>query len=729
MSVAPTILLAGNPNAGKTTVFNKLTGARARVGNYPGITVERRSASLELSPGCFIELVDLPGTYSLCARSPEEEVAAQSLWAFQGERAHGVIVVVDATSFERGMYLVSQISELGLPMLIALNMVDEAIARGVSVDSSALSERFGVPVVPMVATKGEGIDELRAGMGSMLRTRKVPEPPALPLASEIRHELETIAAHLAPHRPHSNATSRRAEAAWLLQTLDAQEPSNCPFEDVRAEVLRIRDRAKSAGRNIDEELITARYAQIEGLGVRQAAALPSVRWTDRIDSVLTHPLFGSIFFALVMLIVFESIYTWSIPFMDVIDAAIAGLQLRLSHLIPEGLLQGLILDGVIQGVGNVLIFVPQIAILFALIRLLEDSGYLARVAFLIDRIMRTVGLHGLAFVPLLSGFACAVPAVMATRTLERERDRLLVMLALPLMSCSARLPVYLLVIGTVFDADAPVFGVITQGALALFSMYALSVLATLTAAAVLGRTVLKGEQGTFVLELPPYRMPRLQSLIPAVYSRVRVFVMDAGTIILALSILMWGLLSFPRDSEVSARFEDAREEASRALQGTELTHRLSSLDSEERRIQTQHSAAGRIGKAIEPALLPLGFDWRIGIGILSAFAAREVFVSTLGVVYGIEGAGNDDAAHRTLRQRLLDSRHPNGTRVFTPLAGIALMVFFVLACQCMSTIAVVRRETGTWKWPALMFSYMTVLAYLSALLVYQIGLAIGWGLD
>jgi ferrous iron transport protein B len=383
----------------------------------------------------------------------------------------------------------------------------------------------------------------------------------------------------------------------------------------------------------------------------------------------------------------------------------------------------LVVEGIISGVGNVIVFAPQILMLFLFVGFLEDSGYLARVAFVIDRVMKGVGLHGKAFVPLLSGFACAVPAVMATRTIERRRDRLVTMLALPLMSCSARLPVYILVVGTVFAGQS--LGWFSAGAVALFSMYTLSVLVTLAAAAVIGRTVLPGPAPTFVLEMPPYRWPSLQILWINAWRRLRVFLVDAGTIILAMTILLWALLSFPKSAPLTEHYATERERVEQmAIPRTEKAEAHRTLDSREAADQLSNSFGGKFGHAIEPALRPIGFDWQIGVGIIGAFAAREVFISTLGVVFGI---GEADEENKPLRQALRDARHADGTPVMTPLSGVSLMVFFLLACQCMSTIAVVRRESGSWKWPVFLFSYMTVLAYMASLAVYQGGQLLGFG--
>ncbi|MCC7179269.1 MAG: ferrous iron transport protein B, partial [Acidobacteria bacterium] len=447
--------------------------------------------------------------------------------------------------------------------------------------------------------------------------------------------------------------------------------------------------------------------------------------TDRVDAVLTHKVGGALAFAAVMMVVFQALFSWSEPAIAAIEEAIAAVQSWVGAVMPPGPLTSLVIDGVIAGVGNVVVFVPQIALLFLFIGLLEDLGYLARAAFVIDRVMRAVGLHGKAFVPMLSGFSCAVPAVMATRTLESRTDRLLTMLVLPLTSCSARLPVYVLVTATVFRPGASV-GFLSAGAVALFSMYALSVVAALVAAAVLRRTVLKGPVPALVLELPPYRMPVVSVLLRGVWQRVKTFLVDAGTVILALTIVLWALLSYPKSDAVSAQADAERAAvATESLPDEARETRLAEIDSRESGAQLRHSVAGRIGHLMEPVIAPLGFDWRIGVGILGAFAAREVFVGTLGVVFDISDA---DETNEPLREVLRGATWPDGSTLMTPLAGISLMVFFVLACQCMSTVAVVKRESGGWRWPLFMVAYMTILAYTASLLVYQVGSRLGWGL-
>jgi ferrous iron transport protein B len=711
------VLIAGNPNGGKTTVFNALTGVHAKVTNYPGVTVARRAARVTLPGAVAAEVVDLPGAYSLAARSREEQIAADAVLGRGQPRADVVVVVVDATTLGRALYLALQIVETGLPAIVALNVMDEARARGLRIDSDELSRQLGVPVIPMAARRGEGCDDLAAAIA-----RLAAAPAAARAAWRLHEPLQTDvkrvenALLLGPER---SAAERQAWALWALLSVDDGDELEGISQPLRQAVAQVHAEARASGRDIDTEIISARYARVDAMTGRvvRAPAQPRPTLTEGLDRVLTHRVWGFLAFAAVMLTVFQSLFAWAEPAMGLVEAGIASAQAATASLLPPGPLNGLIRDGLIAGVGNVVVFVPQIALLFLFVGIMEDSGYLARVAFVIDRLMGGVGLHGRAFVPMLSGFACAIPAVMATRTIESRRDRLLTMLVLPLMSCSARLPVYVLITAAVFDPSARVWGLVSTGAVVLLAMYGLSVATTLGAAAVLRRTLLRGPRPTLVLELPPYRLPTLRNLALNTWQPVKRFLVDAGTIILAMSILLWALLSFPRSPEISARYDALRSQV--ASSGGDVA----TVDSKEAGEQLRYSAMGRLGKLIEPALAPMGQDWRIGVGIIGAFAAREVFVSTLGMVFDI---GEADERSIPLRQALREATWPDGRTLMTPLAGVALMVFFVIACQCMSTIAIVRRESGTWRWPAFMFSYMSVLAYGAALAVYQVGSWLGW---
>lgn len=721
VSAAPRqVLIAGNPNCGKSTLFNALSGGSAHVGNYPGVTVDRTSARLR-SGALDIELVDVPGMYSLTAGSPEEQLAVNAL--LEGETA-GVICVVDATTLQRGLYLAVQLIESGVPVVIALNMMDAADRLGLRIDTERLGALLCSPVIPVVATRRRGLDALVAALETELSSSSaVSAELGIEYPPRLQADVTELVPAIAEWRPGTAPEQQRVFALWCLLSLGDDSLRDVPIA-VRQAVERIRGAAESEGRNLDLEIISPRYAWIDRT-VKEACSShdSSPSWSERIDRVLTHPVAGILIFAAVMLGIFEALFAGAEPLIEAIESSTGFVQAQAMSLIPAGVLRDLVSEGIIAGVGNVIVFAPQILMLFLFIGFLEDSGYLARVAFVIDRVMKGVGLHGKAFVPLLSGFACAVPAVMATRTIERRRDRLVTMLALPLMSCSARLPIYILVVGTVFAGQS--LGWFSAGAVALFSMYTLSVLVTLAAAAVIRRTVLPGPAPTFVLEMPPYRWPSVQILWLNAWRRLRVFLVDAGTIILAMTILLWALLSFPKSDDITERYAREREQILQtAAPEGERAEALQSLDSKEAGEQLAFSLGGRFGHTIEPLLRPIGFDWQIGVGIIGAFAAREVFISTLGVVFGI---GEADEENKPLRTALREARHADGTPVMTPLSGVSLMVFFLLACQCMSTIAVVRKESGSWKWPVFLFSYMTVLAYIASLLVYQGGQLLGFG--
>ena len=726
----PRVLVAGNANSGKTTVFNSLTGARAQVSNYPGVTVTRSSRRVTLASGKLADIVDLPGTYSLTAHSPDEQVAVDEVLGHRGPPPDGVVVVVDAGAIERSLYLVLQIVETGVPVVVALNMMDEASAAGADFDTKRLSAWLGASVVPTVASRGTGLEALKTAIGQTITQPARDDSAWTDLPAEVEQDVTIVTQALTEAQFGRTPATRRSWALWWLLSLDTDDGAARGLpHPVRQLVREVRRGAERADRNIELEIISARYRWIDAVAndVRTVARADTRRWTSRIDAVLTHRFYGMAAFAVVMAVVFEALFTWSEPLMGAIEAATAWLQNGVVTVWPPGILADLMVDGVIAGVGNVVVFVPQIAMLFFFIALLEDLGYLARVAFIIDRLMGRIGLHGKAFVPMLSGFACAIPAVMATRTIESRRDRLITMLTLPMVSCSARLPVYALVTAVVFAGDERVFGLLSTGAVVLFSMYSLSVIATLGAAAVLRRTVLQGPRLPLLLELPPYRMPVWRSVALVTWRRVRKFLEDAGTIILTMTIILWALLSFPRSGDIDARYDATRASVlATTTDATAQADRLAELDGQLAGEQLRYSVGGRLGQLIEPVLEPLGFDWRVGVGIIGAFAAREVFVSTLGIVFGIEEADEESVS---LRESLQNAQRADGSPLMTPLSGVSLIVFFVLACQCMSTIVVVRKESGGWGWPMFMFGYMSVLAYVASLTVYQVGSLFGWGMS
>ncbi len=690
------VALAGNPNVGKTSLFNVLTGSRHKVGNYAGVTVETREGDVDprLAPALPLVLVDLPGTYSLTAIAEDEAVAFRCL-AGEGQPAPDVVVLVlDAANLARNLYLAAQLVELGRPLVVALNMVDVAAAAGAPVDAAALARALGAPVVPTVARTGEGAAALVAAICAI-----DPVPKDSPLRARL----------LAGDGPELAGLGDPVRARWLLAAAAAGTLDLTGATAAERDVLARQDPAARA--RAARDLIVARYREVDalldaiGFGPAARERAPAMDRSARIDRVLTHRALGLVIFAAVMATIFTSIFAWAEPLMGAIEAAIAWLSEQVKSALGPGVFTDLLTDGVVAGVGNVLVFVPQIALLFLLLGLLEDSGYMARAAFLIDRLMARVGLHGRAFVPLLSGYACAIPAILGTRTISSPRDRLVTILMIPFMSCSARLPIYVLIISALFPSDQWV-GPFTLGSLILLAMYALSTASALAAGAIYKRTLLRGPTPPFVLELPPYRLPRVRNTLLHVWDRTLEFVRGAGTVILAMTVVLWALLSFPRPPEPPS---DAA-----------VPTAMSEAPAES---PIEHSIGGRIGKAMEPALAPMGQDYRMGIAILGSFAAREVMVSTLGLVYGIEGADDDD---RPLREAMRSARDERGHPRHTPLRGLAVMVFFVYACQCMSTIAVVRRETRSWRWPLLMFTTMTALAYVAAVLVFQVGRALGY---
>jgi ferrous iron transport protein B len=712
MTTPKRVVLAGNPNAGKTTLFNALTGARARTGNYPGITVERRSGNVRIGE-YEVAVVDVPGAYSLSACSAEEIVVLDEILPRQGQAPDLAVLVCDASALDRHLYFALQVIESGVPALLCLNLIDEARSNGVSVDAAKLTDALGVPVVAVSARTGEGLDALRTAISTALSAPKSASLSlALPLPlKESLHAIEDVIRSTAWAGARPEEARIASLAKWALLSIEDDE-LEVPSE-LRAAVERERKKTP----DLDAMLIGARYAKVEALvsaSVTRRSEGP--RKAERIDAVLTHPVLGFVIFIAVMTVLFQALFAWSTPFVDVVESMIGFLQDLVRTSLPDGPLTDLLADGVVAGVGNVLVFVPQIAMLSLFIVLLEDSGYLARVAFVIDRVMGAVGLHGRAFVPLLSGFACAVPAVMATRTLENRRDRLITMLALPFMSCSARLPVYALVVAVVFPRGTLFHG-IEAGVLALLAMYLLSVVTTLLAAAILRRTVLRGPRPSLVLELPPYRWPAWRSVLRTVGERTWSFIASAGTVIAAITIVLWALLTYPRNAENESRFAGEIAAATTDDAVAELEHARA-----ESRMES--SVAGTLGHVIEPAIAPLGFDWKIGIGLIASFAAREVLVGTLGIVYGV--GEEEDETSVGLRDRLRHARRADGSLLFTPLTGLSLMVFFVLAAQCMSTLAAVKRESGSWRWAMFLLVYMNVVAYVASLIVYQGGRLLGY---
>jgi ferrous iron transport protein B len=704
----PAVLLCGNPNVGKTTLFNALTGESARVGNYPGITVERRAAQLKLET-LEAELVDAPGTYSLSARSPEEQVAIAAALGLGGNpKPDLVVVVLDAGQLTRNLYLALQLAEFRLPLVLVLTMLDEVG------DRQPLPERvgalFGVDCVGINPKRGDGVPNLRAAIERALNQRRLSDVP-IAYSSQVHALRDRIASKL-PDAWRQNVEHDRALSLWALLSISDDDELEVD-QSLRAVCLEQRSEAEALGIDLDLEVVGARYQFIErelqGCYETAAAAPAGPGWTERLDRVLLHPVWGLAFFVLVMLCLFQSLFSWADPAIGWIENAVTWAEQGLTAKFPPSLLRDLVVQGIVGGVGNVIVFLPQIVLLFLLVGLLEDSGYMARIAYLMDRVLRGSGLQGKAFVPMLSGLACAVPAILSTRTMERRRDRILTMLVVPLMTCSARLPVYALLIGALFP-PSKVFGLVPIQGLLMVAMYLFSTLIALLAAWVLGRTLVRGHRVPLLLELPRYRWPNLRTTLRMITQRTREFLVEAGTVILALTIGMWILLSFPKPEATS----DAGSAPTAQLTSSEHAPPPS----------IEHTYGGRLGRALEPVVRPLGFDWKLAVGVIGAFSAREVFISTLGLVFGLDDT-SDEAL--PLRDRMRAETRPDGSPAYPPLVGLSLMVFFALACQCMSTLGVVYRETRSVRWPLLLFAYMTTLAYAASFIVYQGGRLLGLG--
>jgi ferrous iron transport protein B len=727
------IALAGNPNAGKTTLFNALTGMRQKVGNYPGVTVEKKEGRCQLPDGTEAVILDLPGTYSLSPKSPDEEIARDVLLGLRPDTPvpDAVIVVVDASNLERNLFLATQILELGIPTVVALNMCDVANAAGKAADVAQLSEELGAPVVELVAVRGQGITQLQRLLADGLPR---PRPPRLQLPASIEDARSQLSAAIDPGRgDNADPTVTAGPRGTALRLLCSNVPLAAVREQYGPIVADMLDDVRADGALKPSAAgaaeVQARYAvlgdAVQRVVQHSGRELPQ-SFTDRADSILTHKFWGLVIFAAITLLVFSAIFAWAQYPMDFINNGVSWLGDKAATALPAGPLQELIVKGVIAGVGAVVVFLPQILILFFFIGLLEDSGYMARAAFMMDRLMSRVGLHGRAFIPLMSSFACAIPGIMATRTIASRRDRMTTILIAPLMSCSARLPVYTLMIATfipagkLFSVPLPIPGVGVwhlgpeRRAVVMFALYAGGVLAAMGAAWLFKRTLFKGPPPALMLELPPYKIPAWRNVVVTMWERGFQFLQRAGTVILAISIVLWFMLSYPRvDAKSLHGSSDAPGAPAAALTKDEAAS-----------LQLRHSFAGYIGRAVEPLIAPLGFNWKIGIGLIGAMSAREVFVSTMGTVYSV---GEADETSEPLQSAMKKDTWPNGKPVWTTLTAVSLLAYFVLAMQCMSTLAVVRRETNSWKWPLFMQCYMTALAWIVSFMIYQGGHIFGLG--
>lgn len=707
--------VVGNPNCGKTTLFNALTGLRQKVGNYPGVTVEKKSGYFIGQHGEKVELFDLPGSYSLSAHAPDERVTRNVLLGLRSDtpRPDRILCVVDASHLERNLYFITQVLEIGLPTIIALNMTDLAEAAGIFIHAEKLSEQFGVPVIPCQAHRKETLLPLKLALSRAEMTRsswKLAFPPTLMRAVDtltalfVKNESALLNIGSEDKVPQKDPLIRVKVMLLLLapdveiELLATELQMNAALGVLLAQRAML-DRELPTWR---EDLIGVRYEQINKIcqASQGRNMIVNDAITHRIDEVLTDPFWGWIGFFGIMSLMFISIFVVAAYPMAWIETGFDLLADLIKNIFPAGDLRDLLADGIVAGIGGVVTFLPQILVLFFFIGLLEDTGYMSRAAFLMDRVMSKVGLHGKSFIPLLSSYACAIPGIMATRTIENSKDRLVTILVAPLMTCSARLPIYALMIAALFPSGE--ISIWSKGFL-MMGLYLLGTVAALAFAWLFKKTFLRGEAPLFLMELPPYRCPSLKHIVMQMFFRANLFLKRAGTVILGISILLWFVSSFPKTKTEG-----------------------SSIDPD-KASQLEQSYAGRFGHLIEPVIAPLGFDWKIGIGLVAAQAAREVFVSTLAIIYHVEGDEKEVKKNTlTLREKLSHEKRSNGLPVYTPLTCLSILIFFVFSMQCISTLAVVRRETNSLRWPVFQFCYMTGTAYFLALLVYQGGLFLGF---
>jgi len=696
------VALVGNPNTGKSTLFNLLTGLNQKIGNFPGVTVDKKTGTYKLPTGQEAQLIDLPGAYSLYPKSKDERLVLEVLANTANEIHPDVVVfIADATNLKRNLLLFSQVADLKLPTIIALNMMDLAKRGGVHIQVDKLAQKLGVRVVPISARNAEGIEELKQAVAdaSSLATQtdtidfsEFLNPSAL---LELQTELglkELYEALLLAHQYEQigflSTNQKEYIAAWVAA-------HDFKSQDLQAKETIARYNA------INEVLFDTVQTDIQPLGES---------YSNRIDRVLTHKIWGLGIFMLILFTIFQSIFSWSAYPMSLIEDAFVWLGNTAHQLLPAGQLTNLVVDGVLSGLSGVLVFIPQIAILFAFIAILEDTGYMARVTFMMDRIMRKVGLNGKSVVPIIGGLACAVPSIMSARNIENWKDRIITIMVTPLVSCSARLPIYTLLISLVVP-DYRILGILNMQGLALMAMYVISLVSAVLVAWVLKFIIKARERGYFIMELPVYRMPRWKNVGYTMYDKVKAFVFEAGKVIVAISIILWVLASYGpgnRFAVIDQQFANpsyTQQFSPQHLANLKASARL------------ENSYAGVLGKSIEPVIKPLGFDWKIGIALITSFAAREVFVGTMATLYSAQGDGSRTAS---VRDKMAEARNPNtGELVFTLPVAFSLMIFYAYAMQCMSTLAVVYRETKSWKWPLIQLVYMTAMAYVASFFVYQ----------
>ncbi|MFD0795296.1 ferrous iron transport protein B [Mucilaginibacter litoreus] len=696
------VALVGNPNTGKSTLFNALTGLNQKIGNFPGVTVDKKVGYSILSDGRRAEIIDLPGTYSLYPKSKDESIVFSVLAEKGSDLTPDLIVVIlDATNLKRNLLLYTQVADLKIPVVIALNMMDMASKAGIEIDINLLSQRLGVPVVPIAARKQEGIDDLKQVMAY---TNAVPlqvdsidvRAIAPALIADISEEVDTDNPYFALQLAHQHEHLKFLTPAQSDRIEQLEQKHS--FHSQKAQATETVARYNYINDVLYDTVQTPETAHEESL-------------SNKIDHILTHKVFGFIIFMAILLFIFQSIFAWSEYPMSLIENGFVWAEGILKDILPAGPLADLLIDGVVAGLSGVLVFIPQIAILFAFISILEDTGYMSRVTFMMDKIMRKVGLNGKSVVPLIGGFACAVPSIMSTRTIENWKDRMITIMVTPLVACSARLPVYTLLIALVVP-NKNVWWIFNLQGLALTGMYVLSLFSAVIVAFVMKFILKARERGYFIMELPVYRMPRWRNVIFSMYERSKTFVLQAGKVIIAVSIILWVLSSYGPGN----RFERIEQKY-----GQPQVTKTMTPDSLNRVIATEkleNSYAGVLGHVIEPVIKPLGFDWKIGIALITSFAAREVFVGTMATIYSVEGDADriDSVQDKMRNARNADTGQP----VFTLAVAFSLMMFYAFAMQCASTVAVVYRETKDWRWPAAQFVYMTTLAYIAAFTVYHL---------
>lgn len=712
MHASSTIVVVGNPNSGKSTLFNRLTGLRQRTANYPGVTVEKHVGTVKLD-NSVIELIDLPGMFALSAQSLEEQIAIDVLLGRMAKvkRPDGVLAVLDTTNLYQGLYLLQQLLTLDTPIVVALTMTDAAKASGLHVDIEALKRRLGgVEICPVVATTGQGVGALRDALANMQSASRHTVPT---LWQELAHASEELVRDLPSTVPRIEIERALIDHGSVFY----RELIDRLGEGGAQRVEAIRDALFGGDPPLASEA-RHRYSWVrEVLGEVQRSAPAIVTWGSRLAAWSNRPVPGTIGLFIVMAIVFQAVFAWATPLMDLIDESAATLGAAVATTLPEGALASLVSDGIIAGVGSVIVFLPQILILFLFIIVLEDSGYLARAAYLMDRVMRSVGLSGQSIIPMISSFACAVPGIMATRVIPNRRDRIATILAAPFMTCSARLPVYALLIAAFVPARS--IGWLNLQGIVLFGLYLLGIVAGLLTALLLRQTALRGPKPPFALMLPEFRKPNPRTVFMQLLGRVMVFLKRAGTVIFSVAVIVWALAYFPRSESIEQNLQLQITQSSGVLEGEALENEIASLGNKASAAQLEQSWLGRAGKALEPVFRPLGWDWRVSAAVIAGFPAREVVVAVLGTVYAV----GDEAEESTLVERLRASSWPDGTPVFTLPMVIGLLIFYACCLQCAATLAVIRRETNSWRWPVFAWLYMTTVGYVGALIAFQVGTA------